>query len=83
MILSNPSDNLAVNSDLADAVIPDFFDEIRIVELFLRRLHAEVIEYRQQDRRDNQPQQEIFCHVIQVGVLSDLPLVRIKARYRF
>jgi hypothetical protein len=58
-------DRQAVDGDLAHLVALDFLDELRVDHALRRGLHAEVVEDGQQHRGDHQPQQQIFCHVVQ------------------
>src|SRR5690606_29835443 len=59
----------SVDGHFSEPILPDFLDEGGIGDLLLAGLHAEVIENCQQNRRNDEPQQKIFGHVVQVRTL--------------
>ncbi|MNQ60834.1 hypothetical protein D3C85_751330 [compost metagenome] len=61
--------DIAVHGYALDLAILDLLDEVGIVE-GLRLVRAgEVVHHRHQDSRDDQPQDQILCHIVQLTTL--------------
>ncbi|KIR22283.1 hypothetical protein PFLU3_21630 [Pseudomonas fluorescens] len=61
--------HVAINRYALDLAILDLLDEVGIVE-GLRLVRAgEVVHHRHQDSRDDQPQDQILCHIVQLTTL--------------
>ena len=63
------TDDQAIDDDFAHTLVLHFCNELGIVELLSGRLHAEIVENCQQHRSDHQPQQKVFCHIVQEPIL--------------
>ena len=60
----------AVHHDFLHLLGLDFLDELGISHLLGLALHIEVVEDRQQNRSDHQPEQQIFNHIVQYCYLT-------------
>ncbi|MCY1370616.1 hypothetical protein D9M69_577160 [compost metagenome] len=68
-IVALAGNHVAINRYALDLAILDLLDEVGIVE-GLRLVRAgEVVHHRHQDSRDDQPQDQIFCHIVQLTTL--------------
>ncbi|MNL33275.1 hypothetical protein D3C87_1551750 [compost metagenome] len=68
-IVALAGNHVAINRHAFDLAILDLLDEVGIVE-GLRLVRAgEVVHHRHQDSRDDQPQDQILCHIVQLTTL--------------
>src|SRR5690606_35030520 len=62
-------DHVAVDGDFLNPALLNLLDEIRIGELARIAGAGEVVHHRDQDCGDDQPQDQILCHVVQLSTL--------------
>ncbi|MNN08022.1 hypothetical protein D3C81_1208650 [compost metagenome] len=63
------SNDIAIDRYAFDLAILDLLNEVGIVE-GLRLIRAgEVVHHRHQDSRDDQPQDQVLCHIVQLATL--------------
>ena len=68
-IVALTGNHVAINRYALDLAILNLLDEVGIVE-GLRLVRAgEVVHHRHQDSRDDQPQDQILCHIVQLTTL--------------
>ncbi|MNF57794.1 hypothetical protein D3C84_393340 [compost metagenome] len=68
-IIALAGNHITINGYALDLAILDLLDEVGIVE-GLRLVRAgEVVHHRHQDCRDDQPQDQILCHIVQLTTL--------------
>ncbi len=68
-IVAFAGNHVAINRYALDLAILNLLDEVGIVE-GLRLVRAgEVVHHRHQDSRDDQPQDQILCHIVQLTTL--------------
>ena len=58
-------DSQAVDHHPFHLVALDLLDKLRITHLLGLALHVEIVEYREQDRGNDQPKQQVFNHIVQ------------------
>ncbi len=68
--LALADDHEAVDGNLVHLILLNFGDEARIGDLLRLWSHTEIVEHRQQHRGDDQPQEQIFSHIVQWVILT-------------
>ncbi|CRQ89159.1 hypothetical protein PAERUG_P45_London_17_VIM_2_12_12_02414 [Pseudomonas aeruginosa] len=62
-------DDIAIHGHSLDLAILDLLDEVRVVQRLWLARAREIVHHGHQYRRDDQPQNQILCHVVQLTTL--------------
>src|SRR5690606_31233130 len=68
-------DHVAVDGHTLDATFLDLFKELRIVERLWFARTGKIVHHSHQHGGDDQPQNQVFCHVIQIHYPLERPAV--------
>src|SRR5690606_25003403 len=63
------TDDVAIDSDLPDLALLHLLDELGIVQLAGLARAGKIVHHRDQDGCDDQPQDQVLCHVVQFATL--------------
>ena len=67
------ADDVAIDGDLFDLAFLNLLDELGIVQLAGIARAGEVVHHRDQDGCDDQPEDQVLCHVVQFATLGNEP----------
>ena len=69
LVSEDATDDVAIHSDLFDPAFLHLLNELGVVQLAGLTGSGEVVHHCDQNGRDDQPQDQVLCHVVQLATL--------------